>query len=245
MIRADPGAIAWSPDRRFWVVHLWVPLAVFALLAALFETTGLDLWIADRWYALEGGRWALRDHWFTYGVMHHDGKIAVIAFGAMVVIAAGLSCCVERLKRWRLPLAYVATGLVLVPAAISYGKHFSDVPCPWDLARYGGEAVYRHTLSHPFSLVPAGTRSCFPSGHAAGGFGLLVLYFGALPVARRPSLYLLPGLLVGLLFGLGQQARGSHFVSHDIWALALTWFCALGLFLLFRPGTWGRAGPAV
>lgn len=30
----------------------------------------------------------------------------------------------------------------------------------------------------------------------------------------------------------------------DPGTIALTWFCALGLFLLFRPGTWDRAGPA-
>lgn len=238
MTLSGNAARPWPPDRRFWVIHLWLPLIVFAALGAVFETTSLDLVIADAWYTLEGGRWTLRDHWFTYGVMHHYGKMAVIAFGLAMLALAILSCCVERLRPWRWPLAYLVTGLVLVPAAISYGKHFSDVPCPWDLARYGGEDVYRHSLEHAFGWMGTSARSCFPAGHAAGGFGLLVLYFAAWRYARRPGLLLLPGLLVGMAFGLGQQLRGGHFISHDLWTLALTWFGALGLFVAFRPGRW-------
>ncbi|MEJ2399910.1 MAG: phosphatase PAP2 family protein [Xanthomonadales bacterium] len=230
---------AWPPGRRFWVVHFWLPLLVFALLAVVFETTPLDLWIADVLFALEGGRWTLQHHWFTYDVMHHYGKLALIAFGLGVLVLAVLSCCLERLKPWRWPLAYLATGLVLVPATIGFGKHFSDVPCPWDLARYGGEDAYRHSLDYAFGWVGSHSRSCFPAGHAAGGFGLLVVYFAAWPYARRPAWFLLPGLLVGEAFGLAQQVRGAHFVSHDLWTLALTWFAALGLFVLFRPARWG------
>lgn len=241
MNTAPPRRRAWPPGRRFWLLHLWLPLLAFLALATVFETTPLDLWFADRLYALQGGGWALRDHWFTYEVMHHYGKIAVIGFGLAVLTLALLSCCIEGLKRWRWPLAYLVSGLVLVPALISLGKHFSEVPCPWDLARYGGELLYRHSLEHDFAWVGLHARSCFPAGHAAGGFGLLVIYFAAWPFARRPALYLLPGLLVGTAFGLGQQLRGAHFVSHDLWTAALAWFLALALFVLFRPGRW--SGP--
>ena len=37
----------------------------------------------------------------------------------------------------------------------------------------------------------------------------------------------------GLVFGSGQQLRGAHFLSHDLWSLAVCWFLALGLFCLF------------
>jgi membrane-associated PAP2 superfamily phosphatase len=61
--------------------------------------------------------------------------------------------------------------------------------------------------------------------------------------ARKPALYLFPGLFVGFVFAFGQQARGAHFLSHDLWSISLCWFGALGLFLLFRPGTWPRPEP--
>jgi len=231
----------WPPGRRFWVFHAVLPLAAFAVLAVLFETTPLDLWFADRLFALQGGEWALRDHWFTYEVMHHYGKLAVISFGLVMLALALASCCAPRLKPWRWPLAYLVTGLVLVPALISLGKHVSDVPCPWDLARYGGDLPWRHSLEYPFAWIGLHARSCFPAGHAAGGFGLLVIYFAAWRYARRPAWFLLPGLLVGEAFGLAQQVRGAHFVSHDLWTAALAWFLALGLFVLFRPGRWAEA----
>jgi len=238
MSPSSPNRRAWPPGRRFWLLHLYLPLLAFGALATLFETTPLDLWFADRLYALQGGHWALRDHWFTYAVMHHYGKLAVIAFGLGMLVLAVLSCCVDRLKPWRRPLAYLVTGLALVPVTVSFSKHFSDVPCPWDLARYGGELAYRHSLANAFGWMGSDARSCFPAGHAAGGFGLLVIYFAAWPSARRPARYLLPGLLVGIAFGLGQQMRGAHFLSHDLWTAALTWFAALALFVAFRPARW-------
>jgi membrane-associated PAP2 superfamily phosphatase len=39
---------------------------------------------------------------------------------------------------------------------------------------------------------------------------------------------------LGLLFGFSQQLRGAHFLSHDLWTLAICWGTALGLFLWFR-----------
>jgi len=105
-----------------------------------------------------------------------------------------------------------------------------------DLTRYGGDTAYLRTFEHSFGLSEAG--HCFPSGHASGGFALLALYFAAYLYARRPALFLLPGLLVGTVFALGQQARGAHFLSHDLWSLSFCWFGALGLFLLFRPDRW-------
>lgn len=242
MMSIDRPARPWPPGRRFWLTHAALPLLAFAGLALLFETTALDPWFADRLFALQGGEWALRDHWFTYEVMHHYGKLAVTAFGAAMLALALLSCCVRRLKPWRWPLAYLVVGLVLVPALISLSKHFSDVPCPWDLARYGGEIAWRHSLAHDFGWLGAGVRSCFPAGHAAAGFALLVVYFAAWRYARRPWLFLLPGLVTGFAFGFAQQLRGAHFLSHDLWTAALSWFLALGLFVLFRPARWGAAG---
>jgi hypothetical protein len=52
-------------------------------------------------------------------------------------------------------------------------------------------------------------------------------------------------LLLGLVFGIGQQLRGAHFVSHDVWTLGLCWFIATTLALWWRrsmPLTTGTDG---
>ena len=55
------------------------------------------------------------------------------------------------------------------------------------------------------------------------------------PGAGRGSL---PGLLLRLLFGFGQHARGAHFASHTLWPLAVGWFLPLALYHFCG----GRAG---
>lgn len=229
-------ASGWRPDLRFWATHLLLPLAALAVLAILLETTGFELWLTDRWYAAEGGYWSLRHHWLTYVVMHHYGKRMVLMAGLTLFILILASFRVPALRRWRRPLTYLLTCMAVLPAIIAKMKHASLAPCPWDLARYGGDFIYHHTLSYGFGSADSG--GCFPSGHASGGFGMIAAYFAAYLYAPRRWLFLLPGLVVGTLFALGQQLRGAHFISHDLWTLAICWFGALGLFLLFRPWNW-------
>lgn len=211
---------------RFLVVHAFWPLLAAGLLLSGFEFTGLDLWLADRWYALEGGRWALRQHWITADLLHEDARNLLLALGLCVILAALASMFWTPLHRWRRSLWCLAATLVTVPLVIGLLKHLSPVPCPWSLQRYGGELPYRHL----FQQAPGTGGHCFPAGHASGGYALFGLYFAALPHVRRPALWLLPGLLSGLLLGLDQQLRGAHFLSHDVWTLFLSWFIALGLF---------------
>jgi membrane-associated PAP2 superfamily phosphatase len=209
-------------------------LAVVALAAV--ERTPVDLWLADRWFALEGQRWAWRDHWLAYDVIHHYGKQMLIAVGLLLLALIVFGYRSARLGKWRLPLSYLLASMALLPAVIAWSKRLSPVPCPWDLGRYGGGVAYRPTFDYSFGPTTVG--HCFPAGHASGGFALLALYFAAFLYVRRPALLLLPGLLVGWVFALGQQARGAHFLSHDLWSLTWCWFGALGLFLLFRPHRW-------
>ena len=223
-------------DRPFWVLHLVLPLSVAILVLFTLENTRIDLWLADQWFALEGQQWAWRNHWLTYDVIHHYGKQMVIGFGIILLSLIALSYRVARFREWRQPMVYLLVSMAVLPSAIASFKHISPVPCPWDLMPYGGDSVYRPTFTYSFG--PAESGHCFPAGHASGGFALLAMYFAAYFFVRRPVLFLLPGLIVGSLFALGQQARGAHFLSHDLWTLSFCWFGALVLFLLFRPQRW-------
>jgi hypothetical protein len=55
------------------------------------------------------------------------------------------------------------------------------------------------------------------------------------------------GVLAGLAFGLAQQSRGAHFISHDLWSVMLAWFISLTLYAFaFRCRLWGiRVDPKV
>jgi signal transduction histidine kinase len=51
-------------------------------------------------------------------------------------------------------------------------------------------------------------------------------------------LWLAPGLLLGLLFALGQHSRGAHQPSHEPWSIAIAWIVAAGFAALFRRLGW-------
>jgi membrane-associated PAP2 superfamily phosphatase len=88
---------------------------------------------------------------------------------------------------------------------------------------------------------------CFPAGHSSAGFAWVSLYFFALlarPAWRWRGLAV--GLVAGGVFGLAQQLRGAHFLSHDLWTLATCWALSLGLYLLVqRIAARPQATPAI
>lgn len=228
----------WQPDKKFWILHFWLPLVVAGVCLYTLEHSSLDLWLADKWYVLEGHQWAWKRSWVSYHLIHHYGKLVIVSFGVLLLLLIVLSYFRKALRLWRIPMIYLLTTMAAVPGAIVVLKNLNTAACPWDLSRYGGSLPYLHPLDNQFGLVDTG--HCFPAGHASGGFILLAIYFAGLMFVKRPAWLLLPGFVVGTVFALGQQSRGAHFLSHDIWTLSICWFGSLGLFLLFRPKSWPR-----
>ncbi len=212
-------------DARYWLFHLWLPLLPMVGILYLFEHSALDITLADYWYQMEGGSWALRNHWFTYNIMHHWGKMLIIAMGITLMSLYILSWKLRRLRQWRWSLHFSFIAMILVPVIIASMKRLSGVPCPWSLSEFGGTLAYLHSYQHWISQAAG---HCFPAAHASSGFGLLALYFGFSPfMAKKRFWLLLPGLAIGFSFGLAQQLRGAHFISHDLWSLSIAWFVLL------------------
>lgn len=78
-------------------------------------------------------------------------------------------------------------------------------------------------------------QACFPAGHASAGYAWLCLYYFALlwrPSWRWAGLWI--GLGAGLVFGISQQLRGAHFLSHDVATALICWLLSLGLYLIVK-----------
>ncbi len=215
-------------------VHLWWPLLGMSLLIAAWMTVGADLWLADHLYAWEGGRWALKKAFLNENVIHVAGRnLSALAWLSAL---AGYAISIHR-DGWshlRRPLAYLLLATLAGTVLVAWVKSWSNVDCPWDLIRYGGDRPYIDL----FSLRPVGLSRgrCFPAGHASGGYAWLALYFFLFAV--RPSVRgwgLAAGLALGLTFGISQQLRGAHFLSHDLWAAAICWTASAALSLGFWP----------
>lgn len=218
------GSSQWTYLR--WQV--WQPLFAFVLLSWLLMGLGGDQWLADRLFALQGHAWTLQSSPLLQEVLHAGGRAASKMAWYAVLCLWLLSLCINRMRALRMPLAYLLVSTLLATALVGWMKRWTHMDCPWDLLRYGGNKAYYGLFAH----LPAGVRagSCFPAGHASAGYAWVALYFffeRTWPALRRWGLAL--GLVAGLVFGLTQQLRGAHFISHDLWALAISWLVALTL----------------
>ena len=210
----------------FWRRHLLGPLLAYAGAMTLVLALDLDRRLADVIYAAEGGHWALRNHFITADVLHIYAQRFSILLGVITLAAGGLSLCRTPLRAYRRGLGYVIIAMLTALLFVSWCKHTLPIPCPSNVARWGGEWSWRGGLNWQGAAFDDG--GCFPAGHAAGGYSLLAWYFFAryYRLARWP-LYLLPGLGLGLVYGAAQQLRGAHLLAHDLTSVALCWFFAL------------------
>lgn len=228
----------------YLVNHLLLPVVVLLVLSGLLMGGGGDLWLADHLYRLEGSRWVLKDAWLTSSLIHRGGKWLSIGASLLVVLALVRACIDQRWQCYRRPLLFLLLAIALSTGLVSLLKAVTHMDCPWDLSRYGGA----RSLVGLFDVRPADMprAACFPGGHSSAGYAWIALYFFALLV--RPAWrwrLLTAALLTGTVFGLGQQLRGAHFLSHDLWSLGISWLIAVTLYLLmFRPGAGDVESPS-
>lgn len=227
-------------------MHLGWPLLLSAVALGLLMGGGGDLWLADRLYAWQGGQWLWRDHWLASAVLHRGGRmVSQLAWIALLVAAiACWSRAGERTRcvRMRRVLLYLVLSGLLASTLIALLKQLTNVDCPWNLLRYGGSLEFVGLFQPRPPEMPRGV--CFPAGHAGAGYAWVCLYFAAL--MWRPSwrwVGLAIGLLAGLLFGVTQQLRGAHFLSHDLCSLLLCWLVALCVWWVMDGRTPRRGRP--
>lgn len=193
-----------------------------------------DQWLADLLYRWEGSQWALKESWWTSHVIHRGGKNLSTLAALLVILALLRACFDARWKPLRKPLLYLLLAVGLSTGMVALLKSMTQMDCPWDLQRYGGLRPFIG-LFQPRPVM-LGHAACFPAGHASAGYGWVGLYFFVLLV--RPGWRwgaLAVAVATGLVFGISQQLRGAHFLSHDVWSLAVSWTVAVLLYLLMFP----------
>nr|AAP51110.1 hypothetical protein [uncultured bacterium] len=201
-----------------------IPTTVVLVLVLAWEASRLDLPLAQMFGSQHGFPW--RDHWLFATALHDWGRVA--SWTLAVALAIGVWWPWGDLRQidtsHRLQLA--VTGLASA-AAVALVKSSSTTSCPWDLAEFGGLA---HYVPHwDWWAQDGGSGHCFPAGHASSGFAFIGAWFA---FRQRPALawrWLWAALAAGLVFGLAQQVRGAHFMSHTLWSGWLCWLVGWGI----------------
>ncbi len=206
-----------------WWRELRYPTLLFVSFAALFAVTDLDVTIANRWFFDgAGGGWVGAHNWWIESFIHTGGRWAMRVVVVVAAVFWLLSIRNQRLQPLQRPLAYFVVASVLAIGIVGLLKTITNVDCPWDLEIFGG----RFPLVHLFADRSDALRRahCFPAAHASSGYALVALYFAWRERSRSTArLGLMIGIACGIVFGLAQQARGAHFVSHDLWSVYLVW----------------------
>jgi membrane-associated PAP2 superfamily phosphatase len=223
-----------------WKTHAAIPGAAFLL--AMLAISGFDL---DRQIAsalFYDGHWMGAHTAWANAWIHTGGRslVLVIALAALVVLGAG--SFTQRLRAWRRQALFVVLAIGLSTALVAVLKHTTNVDCPWALEGFGGTHPYVPLFRHRPDFLP--TAACFPGAHSSSGFALICFYF-LLPGGWR-RIGLAAGLGTGLLFAFGQEARGAHFLSHDLASAALVWGVQLALSrLMLQHGSERAIDPAL
>lgn len=232
--------------RASWRRHAGLPAVLFAAVLLIVWTTHLDLWLADSFFysgAIQD--WVGARTWWADDLIHVAGGWLVRLIGLMSLLTFALGFALPQLRRWRRDSAYLTLALILVPTVVAALQLVTNVDCPRDLDRYGGNRPYASLLDDRPDGLPR--AACFPGSHSSSGFALMAVYF--ILRDRRPRLarWSLAGvILLGTIFSVGQQARGAHFLSHDIASAAISWFLSMALWkVTLRRRIGGNGQPAV
>jgi membrane-associated PAP2 superfamily phosphatase len=232
--RLQDSAQAENP-AIFWRRHAWWPLLAFAVAFGVLEVFSLDRMIAREWYFnVHTGQWlgAGSGEWWARGLLHTGGRWVVRGIAGAALVLWALSFAVGSLRDYRRSAGYVLLSMLLAMLIVGGLKAVTNVDCPWNLAGFGGHNAYFALFAdRPDALKRA---QCFPGAHASSGFALFCFYFVFRDRSRRLARWMLAAAIaVGIAFSIGQEARGAHFLSHDLTSAAIVWFVQLGLYAWF------------
>lgn len=224
-----------SSASRFVLIHALLVPAALALAATFARESGLDRAATDFFFDAARGGFPAHDWTWLELIGHRIAKSAAWAVWLALLAAAVASLRIDRLAAYRSVLWTTAIAMAAGPLIVVGLKNINAHPCPWDLKQYGGFADDATAW-----FVPAAQAGrCFPSGHAAGGFSFLALYFAGLAAHDRRLRHagLAIALAAGFVFSAVRVAQGAHFVSHNLWSAAVVWCSAA---LVFAPLVFAR-----
>jgi membrane-associated PAP2 superfamily phosphatase len=214
-----------SRRNRIW------GLAVGLLIAslALFELTGIDLWLQDHFYNPKAHRWIVDEKEPVGRLLFYNGPKALVWIIAVtaLIMASGPA-------RWRERVGFSRRGLWLgllviatVPALAGLGKKYTNTFCPSEIRRYGGNVAYTKLCeAYPADDKPARRGGCFPAGHASGGFALMGL-FAVRNTRRWRNGIIAAALILGWWMGTYQMLKGAHYLSHTVTTMLVAWIIVL------------------
>ena len=206
---------------------VFTSIALFCLVI-LFEFTDIDIWVQDHFYNFATQQWVLdRDEKITKFIFY-DGIKKLLIISIVLLLAVLLLFRNSRLiQTYKQGLWVVCLSVLLVPLSIGSLKAITNIPCPNDITRYGGDYPHVTVLKrYPKDFHQTEKIKCYPAGHASGGFALLSLLF-LFKSRRNKRLAFVSVMIIGWSMGGYKMLIGDHFLSHTVMTMVLAWLIIL------------------
>lgn len=205
-------------------IGLMLPLAWF----------DYDWKLAHFWFALQGDAWQFKHGWLTQHILHDGGHDLAVALYVLVLLLYAGSFRLSQLKPYRHGLSYLSLSLPAATLSVSLIKRLTYVDCPWSVLDFNGERPYQFWLESLWSPL-SGADHCFPAGHASSAYMFFGLFFFSRYFFPKQSRLILLGVIsAGITFGLAQQLRGAHFISHDLTSALICWYVSYGIWMYWQ-----------
>lgn len=174
-----------------------------------------DLFLAEHFIYKNG--FPLKDSFLLEGVFHKMGAKFIGLLNVLFLLLA----IFKKDKKQKKFFFYISITSLFSLGLVGGLKTETVIACPWSLKQFGGTHDFVHYWQM-FSSSSFMKDHCFPAGHATGGYALMSIFFGYLLFYKKCNFKLLiPALTVGGTFGIVQQLRGAHFLSHDLATIAI------------------------
>jgi lipid A 4'-phosphatase len=212
-------------------LDLLLPLFLAVALSIWWSQSGLEMrWQRDA-YESGAGDWTVGEGNFWKAVYRFGAApVLLVCAVAIVALVSGLKWLAWR--RWRRVAWFGLLLLVIGPGLIAnlWLKETWGRPRPREIVEFGGREAYETVFAMDF----AGDGKSFPCGHATMGFYFIGAWF--LLRRSRPgwaAVVLVAALAWGGLIGYTRMIQGGHFATDVVWAGAIMWVVAGGLYYLF------------
>lgn len=222
--------------KPLYSIKIWEYIIVsvtLLILVLIFHETNIDRTLVSPFFSNLEPHWPWRNAFVTEKLLHKGG---VKFIGIIVLTLIALRLFNKKIKenqRYRIFIYHTLLSASCSIYIIYLMKKNTPILCPWYLKEFGGGSDFVSITQIFDQTLPI--MKCFPAGHSSAGYAWICIYFSyQLISGNQKRSLLLPGLFLGLIYGVTQQMRGAHFVSHDIATLLITWLVAGGSAILFK-----------
>ena len=206
---------------QFW--ELFIPIIFVIGLSLLVLFADWDRKISQLFFDSQTHLWILRQHPLVVFANKYGPFISVTLFVTALILLIG-SYLVPKLYVYRIKSYFIVISIIVIPVFLTHAviKNQWKRPRPRNTIEFNGNHPF-----FPFTTIANHDfkGKSFPSGHAASGFILTILYFLLKKKSRKKALFALAATMVfGIWISIARIAVGGHYFSDILMSFALCWF---------------------